>query len=152
MYVNRKHPDLDGGAALSAAAAPAAELATTAAMDGRFDPRAYRYVEDAIAAAALPDYAVNQVEEAPEFDEAFLASGEAIGEGETLWAAQCRHCHGSSAYPGKAPKLTPASYTPDYVFDRVTNGFKKMPAWKSVFTLDERVGIVAYVLSEEFSP
>ena len=65
---------------------------------------------------------------------------------------QCRHCHGRSAYPGKAPKLKPRKYTPEFVFDRVTNGFRKMPAWKEVYSADERRAIVAYVLSREFSP
>ena len=32
-----------------------------------------------------------------------------------------------SAYPGKAPKLNPGTYTPDFIFDRVTYGFGKMP-------------------------
>jgi len=69
-----------------------------------------------------------------------------------LWGKQCRHCHGNSAYPGKAPKLTPATYKPEFVFDRLTNGFRKMPAWKTVFSLEERKSLVAYVLSDEFAP
>jgi len=107
---------------------------------------------EALAAATLPAYSTDTSEEAPEFDDDFLASAEAVGTGEALWSKQCRHCHGSSAYPGKAPKLAPARYSADFVFDRVTNGFKKMPAWRSVFSLDERKGIVAYVLSDRFSP
>ena len=107
---------------------------------------------EAVAAAELPLYANETEEQTPEFDEGFLASTEAIAAGGEHWAKQCRHCHGSSAYPGKAPKLTPARYSPDFVFDRVTNGFKKMPAWKNVFSLEQRQEITAYVLSDRFSP
>jgi mono/diheme cytochrome c family protein len=91
-------------------------------------------------------------EAAPDLGEAFLSDPANIATGEALWAQQCRHCHGRSAYPGKAPKLKPRKYTPQFVFDRVTNGFRKMPAWKEVYSEDERRAIVAYVLSREFSP
>lgn len=107
---------------------------------------------DAAAAATLPAYGAEEEEAVPEFTADVLASGNAVANGGELWAGQCRHCHGSSAYPGKAPKLTPARYKPEFVFDRVTNGFKKMPPWKSVFSLDERKNIVAYVMSKSFSP
>ncbi len=108
---------------------------------------------DAMASATLPPPPSDQAEEeVPEFSSEYLALGDAIKGGGELWGKQCRHCHGNSAYPGKAPKLTPATYTPDFVFDRLTNGFKKMPAWKTVFSLEERKSIVAYVLSDEFSP
>lgn len=108
---------------------------------------------DAIASATLPAAPRDEAEEeVPEFSTEYLALSEAIAGGGDLWAKQCRHCHGNSAYPGKAPKLTPATYTPDFVFDRLTNGFKKMPAWKTVFSLEQRKSIVAYVMSGEFSP
>ncbi len=108
---------------------------------------------EALVTAALPPAPSADEEEAiPEFTAEYLALGDAIKGGGDLWAKQCRHCHGNSAYPGKAPKLTPAGYDADFVFDRLTNGFKKMPAWKSVFTLDERKSIVAYILSDSFSP
>lgn len=108
---------------------------------------------DAIAAATLPPPpSTEDVVENPEFTDTYMASADAILGGEDLWAKQCRHCHGNSAYPGKAPKLKPASYAPDFVFDRITNGFKKMPAWKTVFTLEERMALTAYVMSDSFSP
>lgn len=108
---------------------------------------------EAMAAATVPEMEVDDgTPENPDFSDAYLASVDAIATGEDLWAKQCRHCHGNSAYPGKAPKLTPARYTPDFTFDRITNGFRKMPAWKTVFTLDERTGLVAYILSDQFSP
>ena len=75
-----------------------------------------------------------------------------IESGKQVWDGQCRHCHGNSAYPGKAPKLKPSSYQPDFVYDRVTNGFRKMPAWKDIFTEKQRVGVTVYIMSSEFSP
>lgn len=111
-------------------------------------------VDPAVAASTpLPEVSSTLEEEpVPEFTEEFLSSATAIENGGELWAKQCRHCHGSSAYPGKAPKLRPSAYTPDFVFDRVTNGFRKMPAWKSVFTLEQRKELVANILSSEFAP
>ncbi len=88
----------------------------------------------------------------PEFTEAYLSDEENQNAGKTLWADQCRHCHGSSAYPGKAPKLKPYSYKPDFVFDRVTNGFRKMPGWRDIYSKEERMAVVAYILSDDFSP
>lgn len=111
-------------------------------------------VDPAVAVATpLPEISsALEDEPAPEFSEEFLTSATAIESGAQLWAKQCRHCHGSSAYPGKAPKLRPTAYTPEFVFDRVTNGYRKMPAWKSVFTLEQRKDLVANVLSSEFAP
>jgi mono/diheme cytochrome c family protein len=88
----------------------------------------------------------------PKFDPAFLGNPQNIKAGEKVWQAQCRHCHGNSAYPGKAPKLSPGGMDPDFIYDRVTNGFGKMPSWKAVFTVEERKGVVAYIKSGEFSP
>jgi mono/diheme cytochrome c family protein len=75
-----------------------------------------------------------------------------IGEGNALWKEQCAHCHGSRAYPGKAPKLTPRRYKPEFVWDRIHNGFKDMPAWKELYTPEQVIALVAYVLSDEFWP
>ena len=91
-------------------------------------------------------------EKLPVFDKAYLSNGANIKLGEKVWTEQCRHCHGNSAYPGKAPKLNPGSLDAAVIFDRVTNGFRKMPAWKEVFSLEERKGVVAYVKSDSFSP
>ena len=87
-----------------------------------------------------------------EFTEAFLNDPANVTAGGEIWVEQCRHCHGKSAYPGKAPKLKPRRYKPDFVYDRVTNGFRKMPPWKDVYNREERMRIVAYILSKEFSP
>jgi mono/diheme cytochrome c family protein len=91
-------------------------------------------------------------EPAPKFDPSYLSNPANIKAGERVWTGQCRHCHGASAYPGKAPKLNPGSMEPEFIFDRVTNGFGKMPAWKDVFTLEERMAVVAYVKSDGFTP
>ena len=88
----------------------------------------------------------------PVFDQAFMSNAENIKKGEAVWSGQCRHCHGAAAYPGKAPKLNPATMEPDFIFDRVTNGFQKMPPWKDVFSEQERMNVVAYIKSKEFSP
>lgn len=119
-----------------------------------YKPKSRKAVSaDAIASAVVPEMqAQDNTPENPDFSDAYMANADAINTGDVLWAKQCRHCHGNSAYPGKAPKLKPARYTPDFVFDRITNGFRKMPAWKSVFTLEERSGLVAYILSDKFSP
>ena len=91
-------------------------------------------------------------EPVPKFDAAYLSNAANIKLGQGIWTNQCRHCHGNSAYPGKAPKLKPGLLEPEFIFDRVTNGFGKMPGWKEVFTLEERKGVVAYVKSDSFSP
>lgn len=88
----------------------------------------------------------------PTFTAEFLAEPENIDAGKQLWDDQCTHCHGRNAYPGKAPKLQPGKYTPEFVYDRVTWGFRKMPGWEEAYTEEERMKIVAYVLSRSFSP
>lgn len=119
-----------------------------------YEPSSGEPVAAEVAAASqVPAWSAGAGEaETPDLSAAFLSSPDSIATGGKLWAGQCRHCHGNSAYPGKAPKLVPAHYKPKFVFDRVTNGFRKMPAWKSVFTLEERQSIVAYLLSDKFSP
>ena len=86
------------------------------------------------------------------FTDEFLATAEHIAAGEEIWADQCRHCHGAKAYPGKAPKLKPRKYKPNFVYRRVTDGFRKMPAWKDEYSDLQRMQIVAYILSPQFSP
>jgi mono/diheme cytochrome c family protein len=88
----------------------------------------------------------------PSFNTAFMSNPENIKGGEVIWAEQCRHCHGASAYPGKAPKINPVLLEPDFIFDRVTNGFQKMPPWKDVFSEEQRMNVVAYIKSKQFSP
>ena len=105
--------------------------------------------------AAAPSGAQEQktVKEAPQaFDKAFLTNKANIETGRDVWENQCRHCHGRAAYPGKAPKLNPGQLEPDFIYNRVTFGFGKMPAWKDVFTDIQRRGVVAYIKSDDFSP
>lgn len=84
--------------------------------------------------------------------ETYLSQPGNIAAGKAVWEEQCRHCHGNAAYPGKAPKLKPRRYKPAFVYKRVTDGFRKMPAWKDVYSDDERMAVVAYILSRKFSP
>ena len=108
-----------------------------------------------LAVTGVPVHAQNNTpaeEPPPTFDKSYLTSSTNIEAGREVWEVQCRHCHGKSAYPGKAPKLNPGAYTPDFVYDRVTYGFRGMPPWKAVFTLEQRKAVVAYVKSDNFSP
>jgi mono/diheme cytochrome c family protein len=88
----------------------------------------------------------------PSFDKAYLGNKKNVAAGKDVWDGQCRHCHGANAYPGKAPKLNPGQLAPDFIYDRVTNGFGKMPGWKDVFSVEQRKSVVAYIKSRDFSP
>ena len=81
-----------------------------------------------------------------------LKDPKVIAVGEALWKENCQHCHGSKAYPGKAPKLQPTKYKPEFVWDRVHNGFRSMPAWKELYKPEEIIGLVAWVMSADFWP
>lgn len=107
-----------------------------------------------IAALALSGAALAAEKSKPPvpFTDEFLAETANISAGGEIWAAQCRHCHGAKAYPGKAPKLRPSRYKPNFVYRRVTDGFKKMPAWKEQYSDEERMQITAYILSDKFNP
>lgn len=105
----------------------------------------------AIAAAGAAHAAEKSKPPVP-FTEAYLSDEANIDRGKEIWQEQCQHCHGSKAYPGKAPKLKPRRYKPDFVYRRVTDGFRKMPAWKEVYTDDERMAVTAWILSKTFSP
>lgn len=102
-------------------------------------------------AAAAPTQAVAD-EPPPGFDAAYLGDAANIEAGRAVWVTQCRHCHGNAAYPGKAPKLKPGLLEPDFIFDRVTYGFRGMPGWREVFSREQRKAVVAYIKSESFSP
>ncbi len=88
----------------------------------------------------------------PEFSDELLQDAEMIALGEQIWQEQCRACHGRAAYPGKAPKLKPSRYTPEFVYHRVTWGFRGMPGWKDIYDERERMAVTIYVLSDRFSP
>jgi len=86
-----------------------------------------------------------------EFTREFLGDPRNVQRGRGVWQARCQFCHGKAAYPGKAPRLDPSRYTPEFVYDRVVNGFQGMPPWRHEFSVDELKAVVAYVLSQEFS-
>ena len=88
----------------------------------------------------------------PAIDLATLKDAAIIVKGEKLWQEQCTHCHGAKAYPGKAPKLTPRTYKPEFVWDRIHNGFRGMPPWKEIYEPNEVLALIAYVLSDDFFP
>jgi mono/diheme cytochrome c family protein len=132
---------------------------TDAAAGGEAQPAAEGAAQPAeeSEAEAATDETAEATEEGAEdegpaeFTEAFLNDPAHLAVGEEVWGT-CQGCHGRSSYPGKGPKLKPARYTPEFVYDRVTNGFRKMPAWKDVFTKEERMSVTAYVLSKKFAP
>lgn len=88
----------------------------------------------------------------PALPASVLKDAKVIAAGEALWKENCAHCHGSKAYPGKAPKLQPTKYKPEFVWDRVHNGFKDMPPWKELYSPDQVISLVAWVMSEDFWP
>ena len=92
-------------------------------------------------------------EEPPDFTEEFLNDPANFEIAKTIWET-CGGCHGSRAYPGKAPKLRPKRYSPQFVFHQVSFGSKngKMPPFGDVFTKEERMAVVAWVLSKDFDP
>lgn len=124
--------------------------------------RVAREVAEEIAAEIAREAALEAVEEhlaeagdksaALQLTDEFLSDPEHIASGREIWTDNCALCHGARAYPGKAPKLRPKRYTPDFVYDRITNGFRKMPAWRDVYTDEERMALVAWILSDKFSP
>ena len=102
-------------------------------------------------ASAEPD-TIEPRDPTPPLPSEVLKDEKVIAVGGKLWADQCTHCHGSKAYPDKAPKLQPRGYKPEFVWDRVHNGFRAMPRWKCTYEPDEVVALVAYVLSDDFFP
>jgi mono/diheme cytochrome c family protein len=88
----------------------------------------------------------------PEFTKEFLSDPENIALGKGIWDEQCTHCHGTKAYPGKAPKLRPSRYKPEFIYHRVTYGFRGMPPWEDVYSEEERMAVTAYIKSKKFSP
>lgn len=93
----------------------------------------------------------NAPADAVRFTEAFLSDPEQIALGAKVWGKRCKFCHGKTAYPGKAPRLQPANLAPEFIFDRVTNGFRGMPSFKQEFSDAERKAVVAFIKSTEFS-
>jgi cytochrome c5 len=116
--------------------------------------RVAREVAAEVAARIAEEYLEDNAGENAElvFTPEFLADPEHIAAGKEIWMGQCTLCHGANSYPGKAPKLKPKRYTPNFVYDRITNGFRKMPPWRDVYDEEERMDLVAWILSRKFSP
>jgi len=127
-----------------AAAEPAAATAPTSVAGGGL-------VAEASSTGDTASGALRPLPDGVDLSPAFLEDPAHIKAGRKLWK-QCRHCHGKVAYPGKAPKLKPARYEPVFVYDRITYGFEKMPPWKDIFDATQRAQLVAYILSNRFSP
>ena len=104
-----------------------------------------------IGVVAAPALAGGAGEEAPQFTEKFLNDADVLAKGQEIWVEQCQFCHGKNAYPGKAPKLKPRKYTPEFVYKRVTKGFKGMPGWGEVYNQEERMSVTAWVKNKNFS-
>ena len=91
-----------------------------------------------------------------QFTDVFLQDRHNVVIGEKIWKKRCRFCHGKFTHPDKGPKLAklikkrPKRYKPEFIYKRVTLGFRSMPAWKKKYTDDERMALVAYILSENF--
>ena len=112
-----------------------------------------RPIDRARAAASAPAVAPEAPRDPPPpLPAAVLKDPKMIAGGEALWKENCAHCHGSKAYPGKAPKLQPTKYKAEFVWDRVHNGFKDMPPWKDLYSPDQVISLVAWVMSEDFWP
>ena len=92
-------------------------------------------------------------EEPPAFTDEFLNDPANFEIAKTVWGT-CGGCHGSRAYPGKAPKLRPKLYSPEFIFHQATFGSKngKMPPFGDVFTKEERMAVAAWVISTDFTP
>jgi mono/diheme cytochrome c family protein len=73
-----------------------------------------------------------------EFPEEFMTDMTVIREGRDLFQQQCGHCHGSRAYPGKAPRLRPDRYEPDFVFWVIQGGYGGCRRWARCSTTRRR--------------
>ncbi|MBT6278080.1 MAG: cytochrome c [Chromatiales bacterium] len=87
-----------------------------------------------------------------EFADTFLSDPANFALGKNIWKKRCQFCHGKRSYPGKAPKLKPKRYTPQFVYERVTNGFRAMPGWQHEFNQHERMAVTAFIMHKRFSP
>lgn len=85
-----------------------------------------------------------------EFTKKFMQNTKNLAAGKKIWLKQCARCHGRRAYPGKAPKLKPSKYKINFVYKRVTKGFRGMPAWKRKYNQKQRMSVSAYIMSPKF--
>jgi mono/diheme cytochrome c family protein len=99
-----------------------------------------------LAATAMPGHA-----EELDFSEEFMTDMANIREGRDHFQAQCGHCHGSRAYPGKAPRLRPERYDPEFVYWVIQGGYGRMPSFEDRFDHEQTMQIVAWIKSNLFS-
>lgn len=111
--------------------------------------QASAFVGAALLAVVFP--ATAQGSELPPFPEEILGDASMEAQGKEVFGKICKFCHGKTAYPGKAPKLNPSRYTPEFVYDRVTNGFRGMPPFKEQFSEQELQAVTAFIMSKTFS-
>ena len=94
-----------------------------------------------LAFLCLPAYAGDA-----KFTDEFLNSEKNILRGRDQFLMRCTYCHAKRGV-GKAPQVRPSERTPDFIFDRVTNGFGGMPPWGGILSEEDRRVIVAFVRS-----
>ena len=87
--------------------------------------------------------------DAPAFSPAFLGDPKVIVHGRQVFFKRCTFCHVPVGHlGGHAPQLRPNALTPDFVFDRVTKGFRLMPAWGPLISEDDRRAVTAFIMSD----
>ncbi|RMF89758.1 MAG: cytochrome c [Nitrospinota bacterium] len=90
--------------------------------------------------AAQPDGALT-----PPFN---LEDETVIEEGARLFRQNCTfYCHGKEGRQARAPSLRGQQYTPDYLFNKIYNGARAMPAFKLRLSQEKIWKLVAYILS-----
>jgi mono/diheme cytochrome c family protein len=79
-----------------------------------------------------------------------LSNPDSVAQGNKKFHAICAYCHGSSGVGGKGKKLQGREFEPDFLFNRITEGFKgastSMPSW-SKLPEETRWQLVAYIMS-----
>jgi len=92
----------------------------------------------------------NMAERASEqFPLEFLGNRDVIVYGRGVFLKRCTFCHVPVGHlGGHAPQLRPNALTADFIFERVTNGFRFMPAWGPLIEEKDRRALVAYLLSD----
>lgn len=103
-----------------------------------------------LAGSALFTVSHESVADESELTGEFLGEREHVDLGRDLFQRRCRLCHGRGAYPGKAPRLRADRLTPQEIYDRITYGFGRMPAWEDQLSDHERMAITAYMKSPLF--
>jgi len=81
------------------------------------------------------------------FTDEFLNSEANILRGKQQFLARCTYCHAKKGV-GKAPQLRPSERPPEFIFDRITNGYAGMPPWGVTLSEEDRRVIVAYLRSD----